>query len=133
MIGASTIIAIALIPALKLMRASIKVNREAETANLVSTLAVSKLEEFLVSTASSWSNSNASGHFGSIGHSNLRFEVSRSDLVAEGGIPGDLMSITSTVWEDSNGNGNWDAGEARAVFASKLAHSVSYDREANET
>jgi hypothetical protein len=43
------------------------------------------------------------------------------------------MSITATVWEDRDSNGNWNAGEPRATFASKLARNVAYQYEASGT
>lgn len=133
LVAASTIIAIALVPSLRIMRDSIKVGRETEMANLMATFSASMLEEHLALTAASWSTSTSSGTFASEGYPLVRFEIARSDATVDGGIPGVLMSVTSTVWEDSDNDGIWDSGELRSVFASKLAHSVAYTNEASGT
>lgn len=130
LVAATTIIATALVPALRIMRDSIKVGRKTETANLLATLSASKLEEHLALTAANWSTATAAGTFAAEGYPLVRFQVTRSDSASDGGIPNSLMAITSTVWEDSDSDGGWDAGELRSVFASKLAMSVAYTQEA---
>lgn len=133
LVAATAIIAIALVPALRLMRDGLRVGREIETANLLATLSASMLEEHLLRTAVSWNPSTITGDFAAQGYPQLRFQVARSDGSAEGGIANVLMSITATVWEDRDGNGNWGAGEPRATFASKLARNVAYQHEASGT
>ena len=132
LMAATSIIAATLVPSLRIMRDTIKIGRETEMANLMATLSVSKLEEHLVLTAADWSESNQRLPFP--GYPGVFFQVVRElDNTAVGVTPGTLMSITATVWEDENGNQLWDAGEARSVFASKLASNVAYQREANGT
>jgi hypothetical protein len=104
-----------------------------ETSNLLDTLCASKLEEHLLRNAVSWNPGTVTGDFAAQGQPGFRFQVVHSDNPADGGIPNALMSITATAWDDSDGDGNWDAGERRATFASKLARNVSYQREANGT
>ncbi len=133
LVAASTIIAIALVPALRIMRDSVRVGRQTETANLLSTLSASMLEEHLALTAANWSTATASGTFATEGYPAVRYQVTRSDTAGDGGIPGVLMSIISTVWEDLDSDGSWDSGEPRAVFASKLALSIAYANEASGT
>jgi hypothetical protein len=53
-----------------------------------------------------------------------------SDAAADGGIANQLMAISSTVWSDTNSDGNLDAGEPKVIFASKQARNVSYQQEA---
>jgi hypothetical protein len=131
LVAATTIIAIAVVPALRLMRESVRVGRESETANLMATLSASLLEEHLLRIAVSWTPSTVSGDYSALGYPNIRFQVIRSDSSADGGITNSLMSITSTVWDDRDNDGNWDAGEPRSTFASKLARNVAYQQEAS--
>lgn len=133
LVVASSIIALALVPALRLMRDSLKVGRDLENATLMSTLCASQLEEHLARTAANWSTATDAGNFSAQGYPELRFQVIRSDNVADGGITGALMSITAIVWHDQDGNGNWSANEPRVIFASKLARTVSYTNEASGT
>jgi hypothetical protein len=130
LVGASTIIAIALVPALRVMRDTVRVGRETEMANLMATFCTSKLEESLADTLATWDDTTLTGTFTTEGYAGVRFQVNRSDAMSDGGIPDGLMSITSTVWEDRDSDGSWDADELRSVFATKLARSLAYEVEA---
>lgn len=124
LVGATTVIAIALVPALRIMRDCIRLGRNSEMANLMSTLSASKLEEHLISTAANWSATTDAGSF--TGYPTLRYRVVKSDE----GLGSGLMNITSSVWEDSNSNQTWDAGELGTSFATKLARNAAYQLEA---
>ncbi|MAD80748.1 MAG: hypothetical protein CMJ50_07890 [Planctomycetaceae bacterium] len=130
LVAATTILTIALVPALKMMRAAIRVGSTTETANLMTTFCASKLEEQLMNTAAVWNPSTVSGDFSAEGYANLRFQVIMSDAVVDGGIVNELMAISSTVWNDLNADGDLDAGEPNVIFASKQASNVSYQQEA---
>lgn len=130
LIAATTIIAITLVPALRMMRDSLRVSRDTERANLLATLAASKLEEHLLSVAGSWAPSTVSGNFAADGYPTVRFRVVRSDNPTDGGLTNSLMSITSTVWDDTDSDGSHDTNELRAVFASKMARIAAYQNEA---
>ncbi len=131
LVGATTILTIALVPALKMMRDGMRVGRETEMANLMATLAASKLEEHLMRTAAAWNPGTVSGDFAATGYNNLKFAVVMSDDAADGGATDVLMAITSTVWDDRNDDDVWDAGEPRVFYASKQARNVAYQQEAN--
>lgn len=131
LVAATTILTIALVPALRMMRDAISVGRRTETANLMTTFCTSKLEEQLMRTAAVWNPSTVTGDFSAEGYDNLRFEVVMSDAAGDGGIANQLMAIASTVWNDSNGDDDLDVGEARVVLASKQARNVSYQQEAS--
>ncbi len=131
LVAATTILTIALVPALRMMRDAIRVGRNTETANLMTTLCTSKLEEQLMRTAAVWNPSTVAGDFSAEGYANLRFQVTMSDAAADGGIANQLMAIASTVWDDLNSDGNLNAGEPRVVLASKQARNVSYQKEAS--
>ena len=141
LIGATTIIAIALVPALRIMRDAMRVGRQTETSNLMATLAAGRLEEFLLLSASEWgaipqgnpwTSTTTAGDYAADGYPNLRFAVVRTDNPPEG-ISSRLLSITATVWNDLDNDNTWDAGEPRSVFASKLARNVAYSNEAAGT
>ncbi len=133
LVAASTILTIALVPALKMMRDTIRVGRTTETANLMTTFCASKLEEQLMSTAAVWNPSTVSGDFSAEGYANIRFRVIMSDAAVDGGIANRLMATVSTVWNDLNADGGFDAGEPNVVLASKQARNVSYQQEASSS
>jgi hypothetical protein len=133
LVAATTIIALTLVPTLRMMRDALRVARDTEGANRVATGAASKLEEHLLLTAGDWSTTTSTGDFTAIGYSNVKFQVLRSDDPADGGVPGSLMAVTVTVWEDRDDDDVWDAGEPRSVFASKLARIAAYEHEAAGT
>ena len=133
LVAATTILTIALVPALEMMRSAIRVGRANETANLMTTFCASKLEEQLMNTAAVWNPSTVAGDFSAEGYANIRFEVIMSQAAADGGIANQLMAITSTVWNDLNADGDLDAGEPNVVLASKQARNVSYQQEASDS
>jgi len=123
---ASALMAIALVPALRLMRSSLRISREIEDRELLTTFCTSKLEEHLAQTSPNWQTGTYGGDFSAEGYPDLRFEVIRSDSSGDGGIVGQLMAIVATVWNDVNGNGSLDNGEPAVVLASKVAKLASY-------
>lgn len=125
LIAASTIIAIALIPALKLMRDSIRIGRQTETANILATFSTSKLEEHLARTAASWDTTTDAGAIPN--YNGLRYQVTKVNE----GVGAGLMRITSIAYEDGNGNGTFDSGERNVTFVSKVAKNVAYELEAS--
>jgi hypothetical protein len=138
LIAATTIFAIALVPALRMIRDTLRVGRETETANLLATLATSRLEEYLLLSAGqfgalpvggNWNTTTVSGNYAADGYPNLKFSVVRTDS-APTGIPASLLSITATVWNDLDSDNVWDTGEPRSVYATKLARNVAYSNEA---
>jgi hypothetical protein len=138
LVAATTILAVTIVPALRMIRDSLRVGRETETSNLMATLAASRLEEYLLLSAGEWSaipqggawnTTTDSGSYAADGYPNLKFTVLRTDAAPEG-ISGSLLSVTATVWNDVDNDGALDAGESRSVFASKLARNVAYSHEA---
>ncbi len=126
---ASALMAIALVPALRLMRDGLRISREVETRELLTTFCTSKLEEHLALASPGWQTGSYSGDFSAEGYPSLRFEVTRSDAVADGGIVDELMAVVATAWDDLDGNGSLDNGEPAVVLASKLAELASYESE----
>lgn len=127
-VAASTIIATALVPALRMMRDSLEVSRGVEEADLMATLCVDKLEDHMNKVAATWDKTTVSGDYTALeGRSYLKYQVTKTDSVADGGIADRLMAVTAVVWNDANGNGSLETGEKKALFATKVSKFVSYN------
>lgn len=125
---ASALMAITLVPALRLMRDAFGISRQIETCELLTTLSTSKLEEHLALSSSNWESGDYVGDFSAEGYPSLRFHVHRSDSDADGGIADQLMAVTSTAWEDLDGGGSLDADELAVTLSSKVARLTSYQQ-----
>jgi hypothetical protein len=130
LVAATSLLAVAIVPGLRLMRDALELSRQIETQGLLTTLCVSKLEEHLMQAGATWLETTATGTFAAEGYATLRFEVTRSHDPAGGGIADRLMTVSATVWEDENVNGVLDSGEASIVLASKLAKMERYQNAA---
>lgn len=124
---ATSLMAIALVPSLRLMRDAMKISRKVETQSLLTTLAVSKIEENLAISTATWDLSSDSGDFSAEGYSQIRYEVTRSDQVVDGGMPDQLMSVKVTTWSDETANLILDADEPQTTFRSKIANMANYN------
>ena len=125
---ASALMAITLVPALRLMRDALSVSREIETCEILTTLSVSKLEEHLALASADWQSGDFVGDFSAEGYPSFRFHVQRSDSDADGGIADQLMAVTSSAWEDLDGGGSLDADEPSVTLSSKVARLTSYQQ-----
>ncbi len=128
---ASSLTALAIVPALAVMRDSIELGASLDTKNMITTLCVAKLEEHLALAAASFAETNASGDFSSTGYGMLRYSVSRSAAVKAGGIPDQLMTVTVTVWNDADSDTVQDPDESALTLASKIAKMAKYQNAAN--
>ncbi|REJ69003.1 MAG: hypothetical protein DWQ31_06160 [Planctomycetota bacterium] len=133
LVAATTMMAIAIVPGLELMRDGVRVSRELEAASAMTTLCVSKLEEHLADSAAAWTTTTTSGNFASEGYASLRYSVTRSDEASDGGITNRLMALSVTVWEDADGDTTLDAEESQVTFSTKVARIASYENEASGT
>ena len=129
LVAATTIIAIALVPALKLTRSGVMNIATLERNELAVSLCVSKLEEELARTAAGWDLTPRSGNFASIGRPELLFMVRKSDAVADGGTPGSLTVVDVIVWHDEDSGGDLDPDETQVRYATKIAKVISYEYE----
>ena len=123
---ASSICMSALVPALAVLRDGITLGDKIDTRHLLLTYSVSKLEEQLGIVGASWATGTVAGNFAADGQSSIRYTVTRSDAVVDGGIVGKLMVVTVTTYSDDNGNSAMDASEARTTMTTKIANLVSY-------
>jgi hypothetical protein len=127
--AASAIIATAMVPALRLFAEGIRISREIESVNASTTFCAGKLEEELARTNVAWAPGSAAGDFAAQGRPELRFAVTRSDAAADGGLPGRLMAMTVSVWNDRDADGAQDAGEPVVRLATKMAMITSLQYE----
>ena len=127
LVAATTVLAIALVPALRLMRDALAVEEEIEYAAAMSTLCVNQLEQSLAKTEAAWNTTAESGSYSSLGYSRLKYTVSKSDAPANGGLTNRLIAITATVWDDADSDNVLDTGEKRVQFSSKLAKLAVYN------
>src|SRR3954465_5400660 len=102
LVAATTVLGIALVPALRIMRDALAVEEDIEYATAMSTLCASQLEQSLAKTAGAWNTTAESGSYSSIGYSRLRYSVTKSDAPPSGGLTDQLVAITATVWDDAN-------------------------------
>lgn len=126
LVAATTVLAIALVPALRLMRDALAVEEDIEYAAAMSTLCVNQLEQSLSKTAAAWNTTAESGNYSTLGYSRLKYSVSKSDAPANGGLTNQLIAITATVWDDADSDNVLDTGEKRVQFSSKLAKMAVY-------
>jgi len=127
LVAATTVLSIALVPALRIMRDALAVEEDLEYATAMSTLCASQLEQTLAKTAASWNTTSESGSYSSIGYSRLRYSVTKSDAPASGGLTNQLLAITATVWDDADSDAVLDTNEKAVQFSSKLAKISAYN------
>jgi len=127
LVAATTVLAIALVPALRLMRDALAVEEDIEYANVMSTLCVNQLEQSLSKTAASWNTATESGSYSTLGYARLKYSVTKSDAPASGGLTNQLIAITATVWDDTDSDSVLDSGEKKVQFSTKLAKLAVYN------
>ena len=130
LVAASTIIALALVPALGFTRRSLANLTELERHEQLISLCTTILEEELARTAGSWDLTTRSGDFSSIGRPEIRFSSFKSDAIADGGMPNSLAVVQVTVWYDEDSGNDIDGDEPQTQLATKLAKVLSYEYEA---
>lgn len=129
LVAATTVLAIALVPALRLMRDALAVEEEVEYASAMATLCAGQLEQALAKTSASWNTATESGSYASLGYSRLKYSVTKSDAPASGGLTNQLLAITATVWDDTDNDSVLDVGEKKVQFSTKLAKLAVYGTE----
>src|SRR3954469_17769638 len=82
---AASICLTAIVPALAMLRDGIALGDIVDTRHLLLTYSVSKMEEQLAIIGANWPTGTVTGNFASDGQSNIRFSVTRSDAVVDGG------------------------------------------------
>lgn len=131
LVVAASLLAVTIVPALRLMRDALTQSRRIETMGLITTLAQGKLEERACISGASWTTGTTTGNYSADGYSLLKFKVVASDAAVDGGITNRLMAVTATVWEDTNGDNLQTSGELAATFATKIAKMALYQAKAS--
>ena len=124
---ASSICVVALVPALAILRDGISATEAIDKRHMVLLYAGEKREEQLAVVAATWTNASASGDFASEGHPDIRYSVTRSDSAANGGIQNQLMNVSVTAYDDTDGDDALDAGEPRTVLTTKVSKLATYE------
>jgi hypothetical protein len=129
-IAASALTGTVLVSSLALLGDAVDLSERVDRQNLMHTLCVSRLEQYLNTTAAQFNTADVTGDFSAEGFSTLRYRVVCSDQGASGGITNRLMALTCTVWHDANGDNAQNAGEASVTLATKVANMALYATEA---
>ena len=132
LVAASTVIAVALVPALRIMRDSLRVSRQLEVREAMATIAMSVLEQEASRVSGQW-NMQTTTHRDpgrNSGYPSILAVSTTTDSTKGGGIPGSLAVVDVTAFEDSNRSGTFDANEPSIKFATKIAGLTSYRFEA---
>jgi len=123
---AASICLTAIVPALTMLRNGIALGDIIDTRHLLLQYAASKMEEQVAIVGATWTTGTLTGNFASDGQSSIRYSVTKSDAVVDGGVVGKLMTIVVTTYSDDNGNSSMDASEARTTMTTKVAKTLSY-------
>lgn len=132
LVAASTVIAVALVPALRIMRDSLRVSRQLEVREAMATIAMSVLEQEAARVSGQW-NMQMTTHRNpgrNSGYPSILAVSTTTDSIKSGGIPGSLVVVDVTAFEDSNSSGTFDANEPSIKFSTKIAGLTSYRYEA---
>lgn len=120
------LMAATLVPAMELVRTGLEKSAEDDARQLLALYAVTQVEQRLAPAADAWTNTSYSGDYAADGHANLRYSTTCSDAVVDGGIVGALMSVSTTVYDDANGDDALTAGEMRCSYRTKIGKYATY-------
>jgi type II secretory pathway component PulJ len=131
LIAASTILAMTLVPSLRLMRDSLKVSRQLEVRECLTTTAMGALEHQAQQVAAKWQmTSGTDRSYGQLaGYPQVVVDFETSDSPLRGGIKDSLAVVSVSAFDDQNSNGRHDGSESAVRFATKVARLQSYSLE----
>jgi prepilin-type N-terminal cleavage/methylation domain-containing protein len=131
MIAATALMAGTLAPALAVMRDAMSASREADRRQLLANYAVTVLEYAAAASMQNWGSDTSTGSFASDGHPTIRYQLTRSDDPAGGGVAGRLMHLQATVYDDVDNDSILDANEIKVRFRTKVAKLPTYENVPN--
>ena len=131
MIAATSLVAGTLAPALGVMRDAMSASRDAHRRHLMANYAVSVLEYAAAASMQSWGSDTSTGNFASDGYPTLRYQLTRSDSPASGGVAGRLLHLQALVYDDVDNDSIADAAERKIRFRTKVAKLLTYQNEPN--
>jgi hypothetical protein len=129
MVAAAGLMAAILVPALSVMRDAMAKSRSLHQRSLLANYAVRVLEEQCASVAGSWATGTDSGSFVSEGHATIRYDVTKSDAVVDGGLLDQLMHIQVIVYDDADADVTPDSDELQVNYRTKVAKLNTYENE----
>jgi Tfp pilus assembly protein PilV len=129
MIGC-TLMAVAITPALVLVRDHLEMGRTLATREMMETQAAAQMERALAIYAADFQEFSTAGAVSETGFGTLRYKVVGTTASGSGGAADALLAITSTVWHDADHDSVQDGDEDSAVIATKLARMTLYEEAA---
>ncbi len=132
MVMAAALVTGTVVPALTVIRDSMKQSRTLHRQKLLANYATRMLDHQTSHAAANWSSfsaDNTVNYYSGDGHSGIRVYLDRSDDPSDGGLTGQLMNIEVTVYDDINGDLTLDAGDPQMTYRTKVAKLNSYENE----
>jgi len=129
MIMATALVAGTVVPALAVIRDAMAQSRDLHRSNLLANYAVQILEDQAALVAINWTNATVTGDYTSDGHDDIRYQLTKSDDSGDGGLVGQLMNLTVTVYDDQDGDDSLDVSEPQETYRTKVAKMNSYENE----
>lgn len=130
LVMATALVAGTMAPSLALMRDAMELSETTDQRQLLANYSVSLLEKQLGVVASDWIEQTLTGDLAAEGFADLRYIVVASDNAVDGGMPDQLMSVTSTTYWDANQDDTLNSGELTSVFRTKISKLISYTTKA---
>ncbi len=127
MVMAAGLMTSIIVPALSVMRDAMAKSRNLHRRSLLANYAVRVVEGECASATGNWVVEKKSGSFVSEGHANVRYTLTKSDAISDGGLPNQLMHIRVTVFDDADGDTILDSSELRVDYRTKVARLNSYE------
>lgn len=126
-VAAIGLMAATLVPAMELIRQSMKNSVEDDMRQLLALYAASQVEQQLGMTAMFWTVGSTTGDYAADGHPGIRYVTTCSDDPVDGGIVGQLMDVRTTVYDDANNDDVLTAGEKQCSFRTKIGKFATYE------
>ena len=129
MLAAAALVTGTVVPALSVIRDSMAKSRDLHRQHLLANYAVRILEDQAAYASTNWTNETLTGSFLADGHGSIRYTLTKSDALADGGLVNQLMNIVVTVYDDADGDSTLDVGEIQETYRTKVAKLNSYENE----
>ena len=124
LIAAMVVLAIAIVPATQYLTESMTLRRRLERDRVMVALAIQIIEDQMAVINGGFTAAQVTDTLAAQGFPELAYEITRTDATIDGGIPGLMMAISVRVWDDSDADLVFDAGESDVELHTKMARSV---------
>lgn len=125
-VAASLVTAMVIVPSVNIMRRSMDVNNRVLLREEMTTRCGSLLEQQMADVSASFRSRKYNGRM-NVFSEQLGYQVIQSDQSDFGGIPGQLMGISVTVWHDANRNRRLNSKETKYSLYTKVALAGNQD------